>query len=83
MATKGAVAYLLWQDKYKYAIALWEEKGENLTNYFECPLELRKIIYTTHTIENLNKRIIKYTKTKTKFTNENAATKSFFIHSEY
>jgi transposase-like protein len=68
-----------WQGKYKYAITSWEENWENLTNYFEYPLELRKIIYTTNTIENLNRGIRKYTKTKTQFTNENAAGKSVFL----
>lgn len=68
-----------WLAKYKYAITSWEENWENLTNYFEYPLELRKIIYTTNTIENLNRGIRKYTKTKTQFTNENAATKSIFL----
>ncbi len=68
-----------WQHKYKYAIASWEENWDNLTNYFEYPLELRKIIYTTNTIENLNRGIRKYTKTKTQFTNENAAIKSVFL----
>jgi transposase-like protein len=70
---------LKWQHKYKYAIVSWEENWDNLSNYFEYPLELRKIIYTTNTIENLNRGIRKYTKTKTQFTNENAATKSVFL----
>lgn len=68
-----------WQDKYKYAITSWEENWENLSSYFGYPLELRKIIYTTNTIENLNRGIRKYTKTKTQFVNENAATKSVFL----
>lgn len=68
-----------WESKYKYAITSWEENWDNLTNYFEYPLELRKIIYTTNTIENLNRGIRKYTKTKTQFTNENAASKSVFL----
>ena len=68
-----------WGKKYKYAITSWEENWDNLTNYFEYPLELRKIIYTTNTIENLNRGIRKYTKTKTQFTNENAASKSIFL----
>jgi putative transposase len=70
---------LKWGLKYKYAIASWEENWDNLTNYFEYPLELRKIIYTTNTIENLNRGIRKYTKTKTQFVNESAATKSVFL----
>ena len=68
-----------WQGKYKYAITSWEENWDNLSNYFEYPLELRKIIYTTNTIENLNRGIRKYTKTKTQFPNENAATKSIYL----
>ena len=68
-----------WKSKYKYAITSWETNWENLTNYFEYPLELRKIIYTTNTIENLNRGIRKYTKTKTQFPNENAASKSIYL----
>lgn len=70
---------LKWQGKYKYAITSWEENWDNLSNYFEYPLELRKIIYTTNTIENLNRGIRKYTKTKTQFPNENAASKSIYL----
>ena len=68
-----------WQEKYKYAITSWEENWDNLSNYFDYPLELRRIIYTTNTIENLNRGIRKYTKTKTQFPNENAATKSIYL----
>lgn len=70
---------LKWYGKYKYAITSWEENWENLSNYFEYPLELRKIIYTTNAIENLNRGIRKYTKTKTQFPNENAASKSIYL----
>jgi transposase-like protein len=70
---------LKWKGKYKYAITSWEENWDNLTNYFEYPLELRKIIYTTNTIENLNRGIRKYTKTKSQFPNENAASKSIYL----
>jgi transposase-like protein len=70
---------LKWNAKYKYAVKSWEDNWENLSNYFDYPLELRKIIYTTNTIENLNRGIRKYTKTKTQFPNENAATKSIFL----
>jgi len=68
-----------WEKKYKYAIISWETNWDNLSNYFEYPLELRKIIYTTNTIENLNRGIRKYTKTKTQFTNQNAASKSVYL----
>lgn len=68
-----------WQSKYKYAISSWEENWDNLSNFFDYPLELRRIIYTTNTIENLNRGIRKYTKTKTQFPNENSASKSVYL----
>lgn len=68
-----------WGGKYKYAAQSWENNWDNLTGYFEFPLELRKIIYTTNTIENLNRGIRKYTKTKTQFPTEDAATKSIYL----
>jgi putative transposase len=68
-----------WGTKYKYAVQSWEDNWSNLTGYFDFPLELRKIIYTTNTIENLNRGIRKYTKTKTQFPNEQAATKSIYL----
>jgi transposase-like protein len=70
---------LKWKSKYKYSITSWETNWENLSNYFDYPLELRKIIYTTNTIENLNRGIRKYTKTKTQFPNDNAASKSIYL----
>jgi len=68
-----------WYAKYKYAITSWEDNWENLSSYFAYPLELRKIIYTTNTIENLNRGIRKYTKAKTQFPNENSVTKSIYL----
>jgi putative transposase len=68
-----------WSAKYKYGVQGWVDNWDNLTGYFEFPLELRKIIYTTNTIENLNRGIRKYTKTKTQFPNEDAATKSIYL----
>lgn len=56
-----------WENKYSYAIRSWRENWEDLTVFFEFPLEIRKIIYTTNIIENLNGKIRKYTKNKLSF----------------
>lgn len=53
-----------WESKYSYAIKSWRDNWEELTVFFEFPLEIRKIIYTTNLIENLNGKIRKYTKNK-------------------
>jgi transposase-like protein len=68
-----------WETKYRHAIASWKSNWANLTNYFDYPLEIRKIIYTTNTIENLNRGIRKYTKTKVQFTDDLAAQKAVYL----
>lgn len=68
-----------WGHKYKHAISSWRNNWENLTNYFDFPLEIRKIIYTTNTIENLNRGIRKYTKAKVQFVDDNAAQKAVYL----
>ncbi len=70
---------LKWSSKYKYAIQSWQNNWENLTQYFNYPIEIRKIIYTTNTIENLNRGIRKYTKTKVQFPDDNAVQKSVYL----
>lgn len=68
-----------WGSKYGYAIKSWRENWDQLTSYFDYPMEIRKIIYTTNTIESLNSSIRKYTKTKTVFPDDHAAFKAVFL----
>lgn len=51
-----------WGGKYPYAIRSWRANWDELTSFFDFPVEIRKIIYTTNLIENLNGKIRKYTK---------------------
>jgi len=68
-----------WGEKYPHAILSWERNWDNLTAFFEYPLEIRKMIYTTNTIESLNSTIRKYTKTKVIFPDDTAALKAIFL----
>lgn len=68
-----------WGTKYKYAIQSWHNNWENLSQFFHFPLEIRRIMYTTNTIENLNRGIRKYTKTKVQFTDDQAAQKAVYL----
>lgn len=68
-----------WNDKYSYAIKSWENNWDNLTAFFEFPVEIRKIIYTTNLIENLNGKIRKYTKNKLSFPTDDAVLKSTYL----
>jgi transposase-like protein len=68
-----------WGSKYSYAIRSWRNNWEDLTSYFEFPLEIRKIIYTTNVIENMNGKIRKYTKNKLSFPNDDAVKKTVYL----
>ena len=68
-----------WEGKYSYAIKSWRENWEDLTVFFEFPLEIRKIIYTTNLVENLNGKIRKYTKNKLSFPSDQAVMKSVYL----
>lgn len=68
-----------WQSKYAYAIKSWRENWDELTVFFDFPIEIRKIIYTTNLIENLNGKIRKYTKNKMSFPTDDAVLKSVFL----
>ena len=68
-----------WGSKYRLAIQSWRNNWACLTNYFDYPMEIRKMIYTTNTIENLNRNIRKYTKTKLQFPDDQAAEKAVYL----
>ena len=68
-----------WGSKYTYAIKSWRNNFEELTTFFDFPNEIRKIIYTTNTIENVNRNIRSITKTKGGFTNTNSLIKVIYL----
>jgi putative transposase len=68
-----------WEHKYSYAIKSWQNNWEELTVFFEFPIEIRKIIYTTNLIENLNGKIRKYTKNKLSFPTDQAVMKATYL----
>ncbi|UOB16695.1 IS256 family transposase [Abyssalbus ytuae] len=68
-----------WESKYAYAVKSWREHWEELTAFFDFPVEIRKIIYTTNLIENLNGKIRKYTKNKLSFPTDEAVMKSVYL----
>lgn len=68
-----------WGSKYGYAIKSWKDNWEELTVFFDFPIEIRQIIYTTNLIENLNGKIRKYTKNKLSFPTDEAVLKSVYL----
>jgi transposase-like protein len=68
-----------WGGKYGYAIKSWRTNWPNLATFFKYPEEIRRIIYTTNTIENLNRRMRKVTKNKSSFPTDDALFKLLYL----
>ena len=68
-----------WNNKYSYAVDSWYKNWDELTVFLNFPVEIRKIIYTTNIIENLNGKIRKYTKNKLSFPSDEAVKKSVYL----
>ena len=65
----------------QYAIYLksWATKWHLLSVFFEYPAEIRKIIYTTNTIEGLNRQYRKVTKTTSIFPHDQSLLKLLYL----
>lgn len=68
-----------WGQKYPNVIKAWRNKWENLALYFKYPEEIRRVIYTTDSIEAVHCQFRKLTKTKGGFLNENSVLKLLYL----
>jgi putative transposase len=71
-----------WQKKYPIVIESWQRNWEKLSTYFKYPEAIRKLIYTTNTIEGYHRQIRKVTKTKGAFTSDMALLKLIYLATE-
>lgn len=61
------------------AIRPWRAKWEDLATFFNYPAEIRRLIYTTNTVEGYNRQLRKVVKTKGGFPSAEAARKLLFL----
>ena len=71
-------ASLLGQ-KYQHAVATWEAAWERFTPFLAFPPELRRVIYTTNSIESLNYQLRKIIKNRGQFPNDTAVIKLLWL----
>ena len=71
-----------WRKQYPACVKSWEENWEVLSTFFEYPLEIRKIIYTTNIIEGLNRQFRQITKNKPSFTNDDSLRRMLYLASQ-
>lgn len=71
-----------WNKKYPMVIGSWENNWPKLSTYFKYPAGIRKLIYTTNTIEGYHRQIRKVTKNKGVFTSDMALLKLIYLATE-
>jgi transposase-like protein len=64
---------------YPSAVKVWKENFSHVEQLFDYPAEIRKIIYTTNTIEAFNSALRKVTNRKAAFPNDNAVFKILYL----
>ena len=65
--------------KYRAVVENWQMKWENLSTYFSYGAQIRRLIYTTNTLEGFNRQLRKVTKNKAVFPNDEALRKTLYL----
>jgi transposase-like protein len=68
-----------WNKKYPVVIRSWRNNWHKLSTFFKYSEDIRRLIYTTNTIEGYHRQIRKVTKTKGAFTNDMALLKLVYL----
>lgn len=68
-----------WDKKYPYALRSWENNWSELRTFFKFSPEIRRNMYTTNVIENLNRIYRKVTKTRSSFSTDMSLMKLLYL----
>ena len=68
-----------WDTKYPKISRSWRENWANLSTYFKYPQEVRRLIYTTNSIEGFNRQLRKVTKTRSVFPTDDSLFKMLYL----
>lgn len=71
-----------WGEQYPVVIRSWQENWDKLSEYFQYTPAIRKLIYTTNTVEGYHRQIRKVTKNKGVFPSQldTALEKLVYLH---
>jgi putative transposase len=69
----------IWNNQYAVAIRSWDNNWEDLATFFDYPAGIRRMIYTTNTVEGYNRQLRKVTKSRGSFPTAEAVRKLLFL----
>lgn len=72
-----------WGAKYAMAVRSWRVNWAELSTFFNYPAEIRRLIYTTNSVENFHRQLRKVTKTRAAFPTPEAAHKLLYLATQY
>jgi len=68
-----------WRSKYGAAVKSWQNNWEELATFFQFPKEIRRLIYTTNTVEGYHRQLRKVIKNKSSFPTPQSARKLLYL----
>jgi putative transposase len=68
-----------WDGKYPVISDIWQRNWSGIIPFFAFPAEIRKVIYTTNSIESVNRQIRKIIKNKGVFPNDESIKKIIYL----
>lgn len=68
-----------WGKKYGAAVRSWQKNWDDLATFFDFPKEIRRLIYTTNTVEGYHRQLRKVIKNKSSFPTDQAARKLLYL----
>ena len=68
-----------WDARYPTISQSWLERWEQITPFLAYPPDVRRVIYTTNSIEALHRQVRKIIKTRGHFPTEDAACKLIYL----
>jgi putative transposase len=68
-----------WGTKYPHCVATWQSAWERFTPFLAFPPMVRRVIYTTNSIESLNYQLRKIIKNRGHFPNDTAVVKLLWL----
>jgi transposase-like protein len=68
-----------WKEKYQAAVRSWQNNWEELATFFEFGKHIRRLIYTTNTVEGYHRQVRKVIKNKSSFPTPQAARKLLYL----
>ena len=68
-----------WGRKFPTVVASWRRAWTHVIPFFAFPPEVRRVVYTTNSLESVNAQVRKIIKTRGHFPNDEAATKLLWL----